>query len=174
MHSLAMGTKSRDRLFGATVRASTTRAVKARTEADKLACEAWTLRMLGFGGPAQPSPTLGDALNAGYHFLELRCLGCDTHQTSRSKSSAGRRRRPSMSLNAICAAAIAHSFAAIPTSAAISSRCARPRSRRATRRQRGGRGNDDFTTSGIDVSSHSLLHRYYSRSHRSGCRQGSA
>jgi hypothetical protein len=32
-------------------------------------------------GPAQPSPTLGDALNAGYPYLEVRCLGCDTHQT---------------------------------------------------------------------------------------------
>jgi hypothetical protein len=28
-----------------------------------------------------PSPTLGDALNAGYLYLEVRCLGCDTHQT---------------------------------------------------------------------------------------------
>ena len=24
---------------------------------------------------------LGDALNAGYLYLEVRCLGCDTHQT---------------------------------------------------------------------------------------------
>jgi len=37
--------------------------------------------MLGYRGPAQPSPTLGDALNAGYLYLEVRCLGCDTHQT---------------------------------------------------------------------------------------------
>jgi hypothetical protein len=37
--------------------------------------------MLGFRGPAQPSPTLGDALNAGYLYLEVRCLGCDMHQT---------------------------------------------------------------------------------------------
>jgi hypothetical protein len=50
-------------------------------EADKLACEAWNNRMLGYKGPAQPSPTLGDALNAGYGYLEVRCLGCDTHQT---------------------------------------------------------------------------------------------
>ena len=32
-------------------------------------------------GPAQPSPTIGDALNAGYGYLEVRCLGCETHQT---------------------------------------------------------------------------------------------
>jgi len=37
--------------------------------------------MLGFQGPAQPSPTLGDALNAGYRYLEVKCLGCNTHQT---------------------------------------------------------------------------------------------
>ena len=37
--------------------------------------------MLAFRGPAQPSPTLGDALNGGYGYLEVRCLGCDTHQT---------------------------------------------------------------------------------------------
>jgi hypothetical protein len=49
--------------------------------ADRLACEAWNKRMLGYKGPAQPSPALGDALNAGYCYLEVRCLGCDTHQT---------------------------------------------------------------------------------------------
>lgn len=37
--------------------------------------------MLGFQGPAQPSPTLGDALNAGFGYLEVRCLGCETNQT---------------------------------------------------------------------------------------------
>ena len=46
-----------------------------------LACEAWNQRMLGYQGPAQPSPTIGDALNAGYLYLEVRCLGCDTSQT---------------------------------------------------------------------------------------------
>jgi hypothetical protein len=76
-----MTTKSRDTLFGSPVRASAERAAAARKEADKLACEAWTNRMLAFKGPAQPSPTLADALNAGYLYLEVRCLGCDTNQT---------------------------------------------------------------------------------------------
>jgi hypothetical protein len=75
-----MTTKSRQYLYGASVRASAERAKEARKVADRLACEAWTKRMLGFRGPAQPSPTLGDALNAGYGYLEVRCLGCDTHQ----------------------------------------------------------------------------------------------
>jgi hypothetical protein len=76
-----MGTKSRDRLYGTSVRIAAERAVDARGDADQLACEAWTKRMLAFKGPAQPSPTLGHALNAGYTYLEVRCFGCDTHQT---------------------------------------------------------------------------------------------
>ena len=50
--------------------------MKARKEADKLACVAWNARMLGYKGPSRPSPALGDAINAGYHYLEVRCLGC--------------------------------------------------------------------------------------------------
>lgn len=76
-----MTTKSREYLFGSTIRQKAERARAARQEADKLACEAWNARMLGYKGPAQPSPTLGDALNGGYGYLEVRCLGCDTHQT---------------------------------------------------------------------------------------------
>jgi len=76
-----MSTKSRESIYGTTIRMSAERAKEARKEADRLACEAWNCRMLGYRGPAQPSPTLGDALNAGYLYLELRCLGCDTHQT---------------------------------------------------------------------------------------------
>jgi len=37
--------------------------------------------MLGFQGPAQPSPALGDAINAGFGYLEVKCLGCNTSQT---------------------------------------------------------------------------------------------
>src|SRR5689334_24619426 len=79
--SWGMSTKSRQYLYGASVRASAQRAKEARKQADELACVAWNQRMLGFKGPAQPSPALGDALNAGYGYLEVRCLGCDTHQT---------------------------------------------------------------------------------------------
>ncbi len=76
-----MGTKSRETIYGASVRAAAERAAEARKEADRLACEAWNKRMLGFQGPAQPSPALGDALNAGFGYLEVKCLGCNTHQT---------------------------------------------------------------------------------------------
>ena len=80
-HPLAMGSKSRETIYGASVRAAAERATEARKGADRLAVEAWNKRMLGFQGPAQPSPTLGDALNAGFGYLEVKCLGCNTHQT---------------------------------------------------------------------------------------------
>ena len=60
-----MGIKSRETIYGASVRAAAERATKARKKADRLAVEAWNKRILGFQGPAQPSPALGDALNAG-------------------------------------------------------------------------------------------------------------
>lgn len=47
---------------------------KERKQADKLACEAWK-------GPTPPSPTISDAINVGYSYLEVWCLGCDTNQT---------------------------------------------------------------------------------------------
>jgi len=76
-----MGKKSRDRIYGSSIRAGAELAAKARKDADRVACDAWNKRMLGYQGSAQPSPTIGDALNAGYGYLEVRRLGCDTHQT---------------------------------------------------------------------------------------------
>jgi hypothetical protein len=76
-----MGTKSRETIYGGSVRAAAERATEAHKKADRLAVEAWNARMLGFQGPAQPSPTLGDAINAGFGYLEVKCLGCNTHQT---------------------------------------------------------------------------------------------
>lgn len=76
-----MTTKSRESSYGASVRAAAEQAAEARKKADRLACGAWNQRMLGFQGPAQPSPALGDAINAGFGYLEVKCLGCNTHQT---------------------------------------------------------------------------------------------
>ena len=76
-----MTTKSREAICGASVRAAAEQAAEARKTADRLAVEAWNKRMLGFQGPAQPSPALGDAINAGYFYLEVKCLGCSTRQT---------------------------------------------------------------------------------------------
>ena len=61
-----MANKSRESIYGASVRAAAEQAAEARKSADRLTCEAWNKRMLGFQGPAQPSPAFGDALNAGH------------------------------------------------------------------------------------------------------------
>jgi hypothetical protein len=34
--------------------------------------------MEAYGGPARPSPLLGEALNTGFRYLEVTCAGCDT------------------------------------------------------------------------------------------------
>ncbi len=41
-----MGTKSRETIYGSSIRASAERAQEARKEADRLACVAWNHRML--------------------------------------------------------------------------------------------------------------------------------
>ena len=79
-HPLSHGTKSREIIYGASVRAAAERAAEARKGADRFAVEV-NKHMLCFRGPAQPSPALGDAINAGFGYLEVKCLGCNTHQT---------------------------------------------------------------------------------------------
>jgi hypothetical protein len=34
--------------------------------------------MEGYGGPAQPSPTIGQCLNGCYGWLEVECVSCKT------------------------------------------------------------------------------------------------
>src|SRR4030081_1726736 len=47
-------------------------------EADSLACQSWNERMWSDGGPAQPSPTIGQAINGGFPWLEVQCSRCKT------------------------------------------------------------------------------------------------
>jgi hypothetical protein len=42
-----MGTKSRESISGASIRAAAQQAAEARKAADRLACEIWNKRMLG-------------------------------------------------------------------------------------------------------------------------------
>jgi len=44
-------------------------AKQAVREADRAEAEAWSIRMEGCGGPAQPSPTIGQCLNGGLGWL---------------------------------------------------------------------------------------------------------
>jgi hypothetical protein len=51
---------------------------RQRREADRAEAEAWSLRMEGHSGPAQPSPTIGQCLNGGLGWLEVECNRCKT------------------------------------------------------------------------------------------------
>ena len=80
-----MSTKSREviwgsQIMGAKMRAETAReaAKKAVREADRAEAHAWSLRMEGYGGPAQPSPTIGQCINGGLSWLEVECNRCKT------------------------------------------------------------------------------------------------
>jgi hypothetical protein len=53
-----MGTKSRETIYGASIRAAAERATEARKEADRLAVEALEQAHARFQRPAQPSPAL--------------------------------------------------------------------------------------------------------------------
>jgi hypothetical protein len=80
-----MSTKSRQtiwggKIMGAEMRAQGARetAQKAIRDADRAEAEAWSLRMEGYGGPAQASPTIGQCLNGGLSWLEVECNRCKT------------------------------------------------------------------------------------------------
>jgi hypothetical protein len=132
-----MGIESRETIYGASIRAAAERATGARKEADRLAVETWNKRMLGFQGPAQPSPALGDALNAGYRYLEVKCDGCSTHSAVDLTIVSSARRRRFGNSNSARVASRARSNAAIPTNASIWCDCGVARSRRKTTADRG-------------------------------------
>src|SRR5215210_5753564 len=75
-----MSTKSRQTIYGgplmgAKIRAegARKRAAEAARQADQAEAEAWSLQMEAYGGPAEPSPTLGQCLNGGLGWIEVEC-----------------------------------------------------------------------------------------------------
>jgi hypothetical protein len=81
-----MGRRNPDRLFGGRISAAKMKAESARKEAaEKLkeaaaeTCRGWNYRMIGYGGPVQPSPTIAEAISGGFYFLEVKCRRCSTH-----------------------------------------------------------------------------------------------
>lgn len=47
-------------------------------QADRLLCESWNERMWADGEPIDPSPTIDQAINGGFPWLEIRCSRCKT------------------------------------------------------------------------------------------------
>ena len=50
-----------------------TKAETMLQQADKLLCESWNERMWADGEPIDPSPTINQAINGGFPWLEIRC-----------------------------------------------------------------------------------------------------
>jgi hypothetical protein len=78
-------TKSRDTIFGGQLIGAQIRADGAREDAreairkaDRAEAELWSIRMEGYGGPAQPSPAIGQCLNGGLGWLQVSCHRCKT------------------------------------------------------------------------------------------------
>ena len=46
--------------------------------ADKLLCESWNERMWADGEPIDPFPTVDQAVNVGFPWLEIECSRCKT------------------------------------------------------------------------------------------------
>jgi hypothetical protein len=64
-----MTRKSRQVIYGS-------RIMRAKMHAE---AEAWSIQMVGYDGPAQPSPTIAQCLNGGYGWLEVErhlCKAC--------------------------------------------------------------------------------------------------
>ena len=47
-------------------------------QADRLLCESWNERMWSDGEPIDPSPTIDQAINGGFPWLEIQCARCKT------------------------------------------------------------------------------------------------
>ena len=47
-------------------------------QADRLLCESWNERMWADGEPIDPSPTIDQAVNGGFPWLEIGCSRCKT------------------------------------------------------------------------------------------------
>jgi hypothetical protein len=77
-----MSTKSRQVIYGSRIRGAKMRAEHARKQAVEAVREAdrtaWSIRMQGYGGPAQPSPTITQCLNGGYGWLQAKCHRFET------------------------------------------------------------------------------------------------
>src|SRR5258708_7030121 len=72
-----------DRVIGARISAvnARERAKQAARGADAAECLLWSEQMEGFGGPAQPSPTIAQCLNGGNGWMEIECNRCKTRAT---------------------------------------------------------------------------------------------
>ena len=99
--------------------------------------------MLGFQGPAQPSPALGDAINARFGYLEVKCLGCNTHQTVALDIVRRPKATPVYELERYMRCKDCSEVRGYAKSGAIWSRCGQGRFQPVIRPRRGGRASGE-------------------------------
>src|ERR1700676_5419068 len=80
-----MATRSREVIWSSRISGAKISAEHARERgreavrgAERAEAYAWSVRMEGYGGAAQPSPTIAQCLNGGYGWLEVKCHRCET------------------------------------------------------------------------------------------------
>ena len=76
-----MTTKSRESIYGASVRAAAEQAAEARKTGRPLVLRGLEQAHARLSGTGAAIARAGDAINAGFGYLEVKCLGCNTHQT---------------------------------------------------------------------------------------------
>jgi hypothetical protein len=100
-------TKSRQLIWGGRIKLAKMQAEDARKraveaaarEADHAEAEAWSIRMQGYGGPAQPSPTIGQCINGGLGAgLRSNAIAARPERAFPSMRSVARAIRPCGSL----------------------------------------------------------------------------
>jgi hypothetical protein len=62
-------------------------------QADDLSCQSWNERMWSAGEPIDPSPTVDQAINGGYPWLQIECSHCKAPRDSAWPRRRIRRRR---------------------------------------------------------------------------------
>jgi hypothetical protein len=75
-----VGSRNRNRIFGGSIMAAEIKAESAKREAAEKTreanaeiCKGWNFRMIGYGGPRPPSPTIAEAQSGGFPYLEVKC-----------------------------------------------------------------------------------------------------
>ena len=113
------------------------RSAEARTKgealirtADTLLCESWNERMRADGQPIDPSPSIDQAINGGYCWLEIECSRCKSRGPSILRPCPILRRRSFMTWQADSAAASAARPTAGRPRHCFNSRSAPPKCRR--------------------------------------------
>ena len=96
----AMSTKSREVIWGGRIMPGKPPR-RPSGKADRAEAKAWSVRMEGYGGPVQPSPTIAQCLSGGLGWLEVEYTAARRTRACRSALSADRGKRGTLARSVI-------------------------------------------------------------------------